>query len=503
MKLGRWSTTAANNNTTPPDGWPEGQAPSTVNDCAREMMASIRTVFNNAQFFDQDMTPTFVSTTSFTVPGDQTSAIHAGRRLQLFDATTLYGTVSTASFTLVTTVALSLDSGVLTNSLSSFAIGIISVQNSGLPPASNAFDRLSASAIEATGTLTVSGATVLKTTLTVSGATALMSTLSVSGAAQFNSTLTVSGTLVCMTDMSVSGAAAFGATLSVSGNAVVHGNLSVSGSTVLAALSAGATHIDGTLSVSGAAQVAGALSVGGALKVDGTVSLSSTLQVVGAASFGGATTFGTTVSISGAVVLQTTLSVSGAAVFATTVSVSGAACLQTTLTVSGAAVFNGAVQHNTTTTCSGAVAMLTTLTVSGAASFLTTLSVSGASTLKGALSVGGAATFASTLSVSGTVVAQNVAKAWGSFSLTAGGAPGLGTLFNISSVSRSATGVARVTFSTAFVDSAYTANIVSFGTGIITGPSDISRTTTTCKFTIRNAANSGVDAVHVNMEFYR
>jgi hypothetical protein len=33
-----WSTTAASNNSAPPDGWPEGQAPSSVNDCAREQM---------------------------------------------------------------------------------------------------------------------------------------------------------------------------------------------------------------------------------------------------------------------------------------------------------------------------------------------------------------------------------------------------------------------------------------------------------------------------------
>ncbi len=36
-----WSQTPASNNSSPPDGWPEAQAPSTVNDCAREMMASL------------------------------------------------------------------------------------------------------------------------------------------------------------------------------------------------------------------------------------------------------------------------------------------------------------------------------------------------------------------------------------------------------------------------------------------------------------------------------
>ena len=36
-----WSTTAASNNDTPPDGWPENMAYANVNNCAREMMASI------------------------------------------------------------------------------------------------------------------------------------------------------------------------------------------------------------------------------------------------------------------------------------------------------------------------------------------------------------------------------------------------------------------------------------------------------------------------------
>ncbi len=37
-----WSETDASNNSAPPAGWPEGQAPSTVNDCARMMMGAIK-----------------------------------------------------------------------------------------------------------------------------------------------------------------------------------------------------------------------------------------------------------------------------------------------------------------------------------------------------------------------------------------------------------------------------------------------------------------------------
>jgi len=39
--ISAYSQTASSNNAAPPNGWPEGQAPSTVNDCAREMMAGM------------------------------------------------------------------------------------------------------------------------------------------------------------------------------------------------------------------------------------------------------------------------------------------------------------------------------------------------------------------------------------------------------------------------------------------------------------------------------
>lgn len=126
MKLGRWSATAASNNSSPPDGFPEGQATSTFNDAMREMMASIRTVLNESQFFDADLTPTFVNATSFTLAGDQTPTIKSGRRLKMNDTTAVYATVTTASFTAVTTIQLAPDSGGLTAALSSFGMGIVS-----------------------------------------------------------------------------------------------------------------------------------------------------------------------------------------------------------------------------------------------------------------------------------------------------------------------------------------------------------------------------------------
>ena len=38
-----WSTTAASNNSTPPDGFPEGMAAADFNNAAREVMAAVKT----------------------------------------------------------------------------------------------------------------------------------------------------------------------------------------------------------------------------------------------------------------------------------------------------------------------------------------------------------------------------------------------------------------------------------------------------------------------------
>ena len=46
MAITDWSTTPASNNAAPPNGWPEGMAPSSVNDVGRQMMADIRTYYD-------------------------------------------------------------------------------------------------------------------------------------------------------------------------------------------------------------------------------------------------------------------------------------------------------------------------------------------------------------------------------------------------------------------------------------------------------------------------
>lgn len=129
-KVGSWSTTADNNNSSPPDGWPEGQAPSTVNNCAREMMASIRTLVSDLQYIDYNNTPTFATATTFNMNTADPTNFHVGRRVKLYDGTTLYGTINSVSAGFV---SVRLDAGALTASLSSVALAVVTENNCSLP----------------------------------------------------------------------------------------------------------------------------------------------------------------------------------------------------------------------------------------------------------------------------------------------------------------------------------------------------------------------------------
>lgn len=137
MKWGLWSTTAGSNSAAPPDGWPEGMLPSTVNDAAREMMASIRTAVNDIQFIDLGVTPTQTGNTTFTLAGNQMQWYQYGNRVKAnVGGTLMYGTVISSSFTTNTGVTLRMDLGdaaLLTGSLSAVSTGFPSAVNGALP----------------------------------------------------------------------------------------------------------------------------------------------------------------------------------------------------------------------------------------------------------------------------------------------------------------------------------------------------------------------------------
>lgn len=79
-------------------------------------------------------TPTYINATQFTVPGDQTTALHLGRRVRLpCTGGVRYGVISVSAFTTLTTVTVELDSGSLDSGLSGVSVGILSAANSSMP----------------------------------------------------------------------------------------------------------------------------------------------------------------------------------------------------------------------------------------------------------------------------------------------------------------------------------------------------------------------------------
>ena len=127
-----WSNTANNNNSTPPDGFPEGMNPSDVNNAAREVMAAVRRQHEDSAWIDLGDTPSYVSATSFTISGDVTTAYAAGRRIRATDSSTLYGVISSSSYGAPnTTVNVTLDSGSLSGSLSAVALSVLDNNSKG------------------------------------------------------------------------------------------------------------------------------------------------------------------------------------------------------------------------------------------------------------------------------------------------------------------------------------------------------------------------------------
>lgn len=77
--------------------------------------------------------PTFISATSFTLVGDQTSAFQVGRKLKSTNtAGTIYSTIITSVYTSLTTVTVINDSGVLDSGLSAVWYGLLSATNPSL-----------------------------------------------------------------------------------------------------------------------------------------------------------------------------------------------------------------------------------------------------------------------------------------------------------------------------------------------------------------------------------
>ena len=129
----RWSSSASGNSSVAGGSntinFAEGQAPGSVNNSARELMAQIRSIYSPDEWgwVEHSATASIASQTSFKLVGDQTSNWVAERRWRLRSgSTTRYGTVVSSSYTTETTITVTVDSGSLSASHSLAALSAVS-----------------------------------------------------------------------------------------------------------------------------------------------------------------------------------------------------------------------------------------------------------------------------------------------------------------------------------------------------------------------------------------
>ena len=136
-----WSTTPGSNATITDGtygniGFAEGQAPSTLNDSARALMAHVRAWYQGGGWTNLGYTHTYASSTSVTVSGtDVTAQYPAGRRVRAVGATTgtIYGRVTSSSFSTNTTINFAWDSGSLSSETLAISVSFLTSTGSPAP----------------------------------------------------------------------------------------------------------------------------------------------------------------------------------------------------------------------------------------------------------------------------------------------------------------------------------------------------------------------------------
>ena len=137
-----YSTTNSNNTSLNGISVAEGMLPSNLNNAIRALMVNTREWFNDSQWVeygdgDGAYTAAYASGTSFTIAGvDVTAIYHAGRRIKLIASTpgTIFGTISSSSFSTNTTINITWDSGSLSNeTITRVYVGALSKTNNSIP----------------------------------------------------------------------------------------------------------------------------------------------------------------------------------------------------------------------------------------------------------------------------------------------------------------------------------------------------------------------------------
>jgi len=137
-----YSTTQANNTSLNGISTAEGMLPSNLNNAIRALMKNTRDWYNDSQWVEYGdgsgaYTAAYASATSFTIAGvDVTSFYHADRRIKVIAPTpgTIYGTISSSSFSTNTTVNVTWDSGNLSNeAITNVFVAALSKTNTSIP----------------------------------------------------------------------------------------------------------------------------------------------------------------------------------------------------------------------------------------------------------------------------------------------------------------------------------------------------------------------------------
>jgi len=118
MAVKDWSTTAGNNTAPGSVNFQESQLPSTVNNSMRQVLADLRTDFEDGGWFNYGHTTTYASGTTFTVASTNVTAIYTvGRRIRAVGSSTgtIYGVITASAFSTNTTVTVVWDSGSLSS----------------------------------------------------------------------------------------------------------------------------------------------------------------------------------------------------------------------------------------------------------------------------------------------------------------------------------------------------------------------------------------------------
>jgi hypothetical protein len=128
----KWSSSASGNSSVAGGAntinFAEGQAPGSVNNSAREMMAQIRSIYlpDEWGWVEHSATASVASQTAFKLAGDHTARWVANRRWRLRSGSTdRFGTVVSSSYTSETTVTVTVDSGSLSASHSLAALSSV------------------------------------------------------------------------------------------------------------------------------------------------------------------------------------------------------------------------------------------------------------------------------------------------------------------------------------------------------------------------------------------